>query len=40
MNFKSIILYDMLYIDYIHRIGRTGRAGATGIAVSFFTGER
>ncbi len=24
---------------YVHRIGRTGRAGATGIAISFCTGE-
>ena len=25
--------------DYVHRIGRTGRAGATGIAISFVSGN-
>ena len=25
--------------DYVHRIGRTGRAGATGIAISFCSGN-
>jgi superfamily II DNA/RNA helicase len=25
--------------DYVHRIGRTGRAGATGVAISFVSGD-
>ena len=36
-----VINYDLPKFaeDYVHRIGRTGRAGATGIAISFCSGN-
>jgi superfamily II DNA/RNA helicase len=36
-----VVNYDLprSAVDYLHRIGRTGRAGATGLAVSFISGD-
>ena len=38
---SHVINYDLPKFaeDYVHRIGRTGRAGATGIAISFCSGN-
>jgi ATP-dependent RNA helicase RhlE len=40
-NVSHVINYDVPNIPetYVHRIGRTGRAGASGVAVSFVSGE-
>ena len=40
-NVTHVVNYDLPNEpeSYVHRIGRTGRAGATGIAVSFCSGE-
>jgi ATP-dependent RNA helicase RhlE len=39
-DIAQVINYDLpaMAEDFIHRVGRTGRAGATGSAVTFFTG--
>ena len=39
-DIAQVINYDLPAIpeDFIHRVGRTGRAGATGNAVTFFSG--
>lgn len=40
-NITHVINYDLSHVveSYVHRIGRTARAGATGIALTFCTGE-
>ncbi len=40
-DISHVINFDLPRVaeDYVHRIGRTGRAGATGIAISFYTGR-
>ena len=39
-DIAQVINYDLPAIpeDFIHRVGRTGRAGATGSAITFFSG--
>ena len=39
-DIAQVINYDLPAIpeDFIHRVGRTGRAGATGNAITFFSG--
>jgi ATP-dependent RNA helicase RhlE len=39
-DIAQVINYDLPAIpeDFIHRVGRTGRAGATGSAITFYSG--
>jgi ATP-dependent RNA helicase RhlE len=41
-NVSHVFNYDLPNVaeTYVHRIGRTGRAGATGMAVSFCSGDQ
>ena len=40
-DLELVVHYDLPYDaeDYVHRIGRTGRAGASGLALSFVSGN-